>query len=506
MTQGNRIVINTLVQYIRSMVYMLLTLFSTRFVLEALGHSAYGVYALVGSVVYMAGFLTQSLATSTQRFLSYSHGLSDRVELNRIFSNAFFLHIVVALLIASVMTAIEPICMGKLTISVDLFSTSIFVYYVVVLIVMLTFVTSPIRALFIARENIVYVSVIEMLDAALKLVGAIILPYIPIDSLKLYAIMMALISVFNFSAYYIYAKIRYEECRRLSLSVISWVTIRQLLNFAVWNVYAVGATVARTQGLAVVFNHFLGTIANAAYGIALQVSNAAGFIALSILNAVNPQLMKAEGAGDRKRMLHLSMIESKYAFLTMGLILIPVIVEMPEILIFWLGDVPEFAALFCRFVLIAYIMDQLTIGLTSANQAIGRIRNYSLLISTIRLMTLPTAWVCLQLSFSPVLVMCSYLFIEMVIGVIRIPYMKYSAGLPVSLYINKVCTHTIMPVLGTSIAAYAIASNIQVPYRFMLTEFCSLCVGLVLVYFFTLEKEEHNWIKIQVAKISKQND
>ena len=111
MTPGNKIVINTLVQYVRSIVYMLLTLFSTRFVLDALGHSAYGVYALVGSVVYMAGFLTQSLATSTQRFLSYSHGLSDKEELNRIFSNAFFLHIVVALAIVLVMAAIEPICM-----------------------------------------------------------------------------------------------------------------------------------------------------------------------------------------------------------------------------------------------------------------------------------------------------------------------------------------------------------------------------------------------------------
>ncbi|MBQ2012602.1 MAG: hypothetical protein II206_07410, partial [Bacteroidaceae bacterium] len=373
MNPTNRIIINTLVQYIRSMVYMLLTLFSTRFVLDALGHSAYGVYALVGSVVYMAGFLTQSLATSTQRFLSYSHGLSDKEELKRIFSNAFFLHIVVALTIVLVMTVIEPICMDKLNIPAELASTSVFVYYTVVLMVMLTFVTSPVRAIFIARENIVYVSVIEMLDAVLKLAGAIALPYIPIDSLKLYAMMMALISVFNFSAYYVYARIKYEECRRLRLSVISLPTIRRLLNFAAWNVYAVGATVMRTQGLAVVFNRFLGTIANAA-----------GFIALSILNAVNPQLMKAEGAGDRKRMLHLSMIESKYAFLTMGLILIPVIVEMPEILIFWLGNVPEFATLFCRFVLIAYIMDQLTIGLTSANQAIGKIRNYSLLISTIR--------------------------------------------------------------------------------------------------------------------------
>lgn len=501
MLPANRIIINTLVQYIRSVVYMLLTLFSTRFVLEALGHSAYGVYALVGSVVYMAGFLTQSLATSTQRFLSYSHGLSDKEELNRIFSNAFFLHIIVALTIVLVMIAIEPICMGALNIPTELVSTSVFVYYIVVLMVMLTFVTSPVRALFIARENIVYVSVIEMLDAVLKLVGAIVLPYIPIDSLKLYAIIMALISLFNFSAYYVYARIRYEECRGLKLSIISMFTIRRLLNFAVWNVYAVGATVLRTQGLAVVFNRFLGTIANAAYGIALQVSNAAGFIALSILNAVNPQLMKAEGAGDRKRMLLLSMIESKYAFLTMGLILIPVIVEMDQVLKFWLDNAPEYATLFCRFILIAYIMDQMTIGLTSANQAIGRIRNYSLLISTIRLMTLPIAWGCLQLSFSPSLVMCSYLFIEMVIGIIRIPYMKYSAGLPVYKYINKVCLRTILPIVGTFLVAYMIASNIQLPYRFMLTEFCSVCSGVVLVYFFSLEKEERYWIKVQISKI-----
>ena len=503
MTPANRIIINTVVQYIRSIVYVLLTLFSTRYVLDAMGHSAYGVYGVVGSVVYMAGFITQSLATSTQRFLSYSHGLSDKDELNKIFTNAFFLHVVVALSIVGIMAILQPVCMGHLTIPAELKSASEFVYYMVIMMVMLTFVTSPVRALFIARENIIFVSVIEMLDAALKLAGALVLPFIPFDALKMYSAMLLSVTMFNFLLYYIYARIKYEECQRLRFKFVSYSYIGRLLNFAIWNVYAVGATVMRTQGLAVIFNRFLGTIANAAYAIALQVSNAAGFIALSVLNAINPQLMKAEGAGDRKRMLYLSMMESRYAFLTMGIILIPVIVEMDGILCFWLGNVPHYAALFCRFVLAAYIMDQLTIGLTSANQAIGKIRNYSLLISTIRLMTLPIAWGCLQFTFSPFWVMCSYLFVEMVIGIIRIPYMKYSAGLPVYIYINKVCLHSILPIVGTFFAAYIIATNIQIPYRFMLTEFCSVCMGVVLVYLFSLEKEERVWIKVHIDKIRK---
>lgn len=501
MTPANRIIINTVVQYIRSIVYVLLTLFSTRYVLDAMGHSAYGVYGVVGSVVYMAGFITQSLATSTQRFLSYSHGLSDKDELNKIFTNAFFLHVVVALSIVGIMAILQPVCMGYLTIPAELKSASEFVYYMVIMMVMLTFVTSPVRALFIARENIIFVSVIEMLDAVLKLAGALVLPFIPLDALKMYSAMLLCVTMFNFLSYYIYARIKYEECQRFRFKFVSYSYIGRLLNFAIWNVYAVGATVMRTQGLAVILNRFLGTIANAAYAIALQVSNAAGFIALSVLNAINPQLMKAEGAGDRKRMLYLSMIESRYAFLTMGIILIPVIVEMDEILCFWLGNVPHYAALFCRFVLAAYIMDQLTIGLTSANQAIGKIRNYSLLISTIRLITLPAAWACLELSLSPFYVMCSYLFVEAIIGVIRVPFMKYTAGLQVSIYINKVCFRTIIPILGTILAAYLISSKSNFQYRFLLTETASVCIGAILTYFFSLDNEERSWVKVRIVNI-----
>ena len=501
MNSTNRIIVNTLVQYVRSVVYTLLALFSTRFVLEALGHSAYGVYVVIGSVVYMMGFVTQSLATSTQRFLSFSHGLADKGELRKVFTNAMFLHGCVALLIVLAMTVLEPVCMHYLVIPLELASSARFVYFMVVLMVMLTFVTAPVRALFISRENIVYVSIIEMVDAVLKLAGAIVLPFITYDALRLYATILVAITAFNFFAYYIYARWHYDECSGLRFKEITFASVRKLMSFAVWNVYAVGATVVRTQGLSVILNRFMGTLANAGYGIALQVSNAAGFIAVSILNAVNPQLMKAEGAGDRKRMLHLSMIESRYAFLVMALVLLPVIVEMEAILHFWLGDVPEYAVMFCRYLLSAYILDQLTIGLTSVNQAIGRIRNYSLLISTIRLLTLPVAWLCLKVGLPLHSVMWTYLVVEFVIGVIRIPFMKFTAGLPVMEYIRTVIVQTMLPVAGTFVCSLSIMCCVQFPYRFLLTECVSVLVGVALVYLFTLNCAERSWLHEKVKQI-----
>lgn len=501
MTPTNRIVVNTLVQYIRSIVYMLLALFSTRYILEAMGHSAYGVYAVIVSLVYMMGFITHSLSTSTQRFLSYSQGISDIEELRKIYTNAMFLHSSVAIIIVSLMVVLQPFCFSVLNIPSHLAGSSVFAYYCVLLMVVCSFVSSPIKALFIARENIIFVSLLEILDAVLKLVGAVLLTIVPLDALKFYALLLVAIALFNFFANLIYAWLNYEECRGIGFSYISSSYLQRLMGFAVWNVYAVGVTVARTQGLAVILNHFLGTIANAAYGIAQQMSNAAGFIALSILNAVNPQLMKAEGAGDRGRMLRLSMLESRYAFLTMALILIPIIVEMEEVLHFWLGAIPQHAVMFCRYILIAYIIDQLTIGLTSANQAIGKIRNYSLLVSNIRILILPIAWACLYMELPSFYVMLSYLCVESLIGVLRIPYMKSFAGLSVDEYFKMVFARSIPPVVGCLSVSYLFVQYFSFPYRFMATEFISLSVGITLVYVFALDKSEKTWIREKFTQL-----
>lgn len=496
MEPTKRIIVNTAVQYVRSAVYMLLMLLTTRYILGALGHSDYGIYSVVGSTVFMLSFITVSLASSTQRFLSVAHGVDERGELSRVFANALSLHIALALLLALVMLALGPLFLGYLNIPASRMQAVHGVYWMVVAMVVLSFVTSPIRALYIARENIIYVSVVEMTDAVLKLLGALALPFIPYDSLLTYALMMCLVQVFNLFAYLLYAGIKYAECKFPHPSDISKQQIKQLTGFAVWNVYAVASTAARLQGIAIIINHFLGALINAAYGIALQMSNATGFIVLSILNSVNPQLMKAEGAGKRDRMLRLATKESKYAFLTLALLLIPLVVEMPAVLHFWLGTVPDYAVMFCRFVLVDYIVDQLTVGLSAANQAMGRIRNYTLLTCSLRFLCLPAAWLCLKLGFSPTWVMSVGLSLTIGMGLIRIPYLHSTAGLNIHGYVGEVVIGTLAPVVVITLTSMVIQHFVPAhAVRFILTEFLSIITGSAAVYLCSLTCDERVWIR-----------
>lgn len=500
MEPTKRIIINSLVQYVRTFVSMAIMLFSTRLLVKTLGHSDYGLYSVVGSTVFMIGFITASLASSTQRFLSVSHGNGDKHQLREIFANAFFLHLCIALGIACLMWLLGPTFIGGLSIAPGKYPTASFVYSMVLLMTLTTFLTAPLRALFIARENIIYVSVVEVVDAVLKLVGTISLSYISYDSLKVYSVIMFLISVFNMLAYALYGLAHYEECHVPRLKEVSRSCMKSLTGFAVWNVYAVGSGVVRTQGLAVVINHFLGTLVNAAYGVALQVYNAVSFIALSILNAVNPQLMKAEGAGDRARMLLLSTKESKYSFLVLSVLLIPLIFEMPAVLSFWLNDVPRHAVMFCQFILISYIWDQTTIGLTSANQAIGRIRNYSLLTSTTRLMVLPLAWYCLKQGMDVSAVMVAYLAVDVIIGMMRIPFLKVTGGLCVQAYIKDVYLRCSLPALGVMGLSWMMVSLVNVPFRFVMTEALCVALGVVLIYLVALTKEERAWVTKKIRR------
>jgi O-antigen/teichoic acid export membrane protein len=310
--------------------------------------------------------------------------------------------------------------------------------------------------------------------------------------------------MFTFLAYAVYAFIKYEECHIPRFSDFSSEKIRQLFSFATWNLYAIGSTVVRTQGLSIVLNKFLGTIINASYGLALQVSGAATSIASSILNAMNPQLMKAEGRGDRVMMLQYTTKESKYSYLMLSCFLIPIVIEMPSLLTLWLKEYPPYTVEFCRMVIISTIFDQATIGLTSANQAKGNIRNYSLITGTIRLITIPSAWICLNLHLGILWFIGSYLFFEVICGLSRIPLIKYTAGLDVTNYCKEVFLRPLWPIVGNILVCLAIYHIIDATWRFMITEMVGILVAMVLTYFLSLDRSERSWVIHQI--IHRKND
>ncbi len=506
MDSTKRIIINTIVQYLRSVLNILLSLFSTRYIVAALGLDDYGLYILIGGVVALLSFITNALVITTQRYISYYHGKADFEKTKRVFSNSLFIHIVLSLLMAVILIAIKDILIYQwLNISVNKTDTAMNIYYITIVMLVVTFLIAPFKALLIAHENIVFISFVEITDAILKLGVAIWILFTDTNRLLLYTALMASLQVLNFFVFYIYSIRQYKECQNLSLlRQINISFLVSIAEFAGWSIYSMGAVVLRNQGLQVILNRIFGTIVNAAYGIALQVFGSIAFIASSVLNAMNPQIIQAEGENNRQRMLQLSEMESKYSTMLLMLIVIPLMFEIKGILSFWLIEVPTGTEIFCIFILASFIIDQSTYGINTVNQAIGKIKLYTLLMYTPKILVLIPIYYLLTKKNDITIIMWVYLLSELIVAFARLPYLKYTCGHSILHFCNA-ALFPLLPLLITQCTiGYLCNHYIEMSYRFLLTIPISLVIGLGTIWIFTLSKSERDYaIRLITSKMSR---
>lgn len=502
MEPTKRIILNTTVQYVKAIVTTILSLFSMRIILEAIGISDYGIFSVVGGIIAMLGFITNALVVTTQRYISYYYGRHRLNYVKTFFINSFFLHILLGLGLGVILLAAKEWLMCDfLNIAPDRVETAKTVYDITVGILFITVITAPFKAVFIARENIVYISIVEMADAAMKFVLAFSLLYIDADKLLIYALILAGIQLLNFFAFVIYGCMKFVECTlRIRRQDISKVYLGQLLGFAGWTTYGTGAVAARNQGTAIILNHFFGTTVNAAYGIAYQIFGAISFVSTSILNAMNPQIMKAEGTKDRRKVFALAEKESKYSTMLLLIVLVPLMFEMPSILTVWLKEVPPYSTLFCNTVLLSFICDQMTAGLNTVNQAMGKIKVYTLLMYTPKLAYLIIILVLFKCGGTIMESMVIYAAIELMVSLSRIPYLRITAQMSIQSYF----CHVLLPLLPLAIVTSAVCGGclllFNFKFRFLLTAILSLAVSMGVSWTIVLNTKERKYFTEQVVK------
>ena len=81
-TNNKTIAKNTLFLYFRMMFTMVITLFTSRIILQKLGVDDYGIYQAVGGIVGFLSFINGALATGSSRFLTYAlgEGNAEKIE------------------------------------------------------------------------------------------------------------------------------------------------------------------------------------------------------------------------------------------------------------------------------------------------------------------------------------------------------------------------------------------------------------------------------------------
>ncbi len=496
MLPDTRIAINTIAQYLRTIINVILGFYSTRLILIALGNEDYGIYMLVAGVVGMLSFLTNALSVTTQRFLSYEQGTKNVCRQTAIFANSLIIHSILGLFVFVVLEIIGIFLFdGFLNIPVNRLSAAKSVFHISLAMIFTSILTSPFRACLIAHENLVFTSIVEVADGIWKVLVAYFISSVHSDRLVVYALFTLGIYIFTFISFLLYTGIKYEECKFPQIKLLNLSLIRELSVFAGWSLYSSGCIIGRNQGTAIVLNKFFGAVVNASYGIAVQVSGALNFIASALLMAFNPPIAKAAGQMNIERVLKLSLTASKLSFLLMSMFGVPLLFRLSEILRLWLGQVPNDAVLLCSVIMVASIIDQTTSGLIAANRAIGKLKLYSLTVDTIKLTVIPALAILLYYGINIKYAIWSYAIAELLGTVTRLPVLKQNTNLNILRWIKEIYVRSLIPLIFLLAAYYAYSFISFNVLSFLSVTLIISILYMGFCYWIALNEIEQNKIK-----------
>lgn len=398
---GNkRIAKNTLFLYFRTLFVMLVSLYTSRILLEALGISDYGIYNVVGGVVTMFTFMNAALGNASSRFITFSLGKGNIKEAKKIFNASRLIHLVISILI---LILAETVGLWFLNTKMDIPHESMYaanwVYQFSIITTALAIISVPYNATLIAHENMKIFAYVSIFDVLLKLGIVYIIKYYGGERLILYGFLIMVVQLLDRIVYGVYCSRQYVETK--FILVKDKQLYKEMFSYSGWSLIGNLAVFGSTQGLNIVLNLFFGPVINAARGIAVQVQGAVKTFISNFQLAVSPQITKSYACDDHTRVIKLLFTSCRVSFYLMFIISLPILIEINRILSIWLVEVPEYTALFVRLMIITIMIDTFERPVTTAINSTGEIKIYQISSCTCLLMTLPISYILLLRGLPP---------------------------------------------------------------------------------------------------------
>lgn len=504
MQATGRIIFNTVVLYAKIIICMGISLYTVPLVFHALGENDYGIYNLIAGIISMLAFMNGAMTISTQRYLSVTIGEKNPDKLLQVYNQSILLHILLGTVVVVIIEALTPFLFSFhiLNIPPEQTDTARLLIHCMVASMFFTIITVPLDAVLNAYENMLVFSITGIIEAVLKLILAFSLPLFLTGRLPIYGFFIALIAVILFLIKYIYCYRKYKQLRINFKACRNRKLFGEISGFAGWNMLTTLAVVGRIQGLAVVLNHFLGTVANAAYGFAIQVNGVLSYFTGTIQKSINPQLMESEGTRDSYRQLELTIALTKYSMLILCIIVLPLLLELPYIFKLWLGDVPENSIEFTRAIIILALITQTSAGLMSVVQSSGKLKWYVISISTTLFCTLPIAYVLLAGGTAPVWALWTACITEIVAVALRLYFAHRLKAIPVLLYLKKAVLPNLMLMLIIGIILWGFIQLMEVSLtRVILVVLLDVVLYLLLSWHLIFTSSEQTYLKTAIKKI-----
>lgn len=487
---NKRIAKNTMLLYIRMGVMMIISFFTARITLEALGVVDYGINNVVGGLVSMFSLISSSLSSSVSRFITFGLGKGDKKELNTIFSTSVNIHVILAII---VVIAIETIGIwflnNKMVIPAERLTAAHWVLQCSTFMFALGLLSTPYNAAIIAHERMDVYANFTLFDAFSRLAIVFSIKYYGGDKLILLAIISLIPSLIKQFYYWYFSKKNFEECTYHA--VWDKKVFKEMFGFAGWNFIGASSAQMKDQGVNIVINMFTGPAVNAARGIAMQINSIVGQFASNFTAAIKPQITKEFAAKNFIRMHKLIFNGTRFTYFLFLIISVPVFFEIKTILHLWLGVVPAHSVSFTRLIILLSMVEVISNTLITAQFATGKIRNYQIVVGGTQLLNLPISYILLKQGHYPETTIIVAIIISQICFLERLLFLRKSVNLPSYRYFKEVYLRLMLVTILSAIVPAIIHSIIKNPtLRFFTTCSTSVVATFVVIYTIGLGREE----------------
>ena len=474
---------------------MIVTLFSSRVILNALGVEDFGVYNAVAGLVSMFGLLTSSLSTAISRYITYELGRdsSDNDKLRKLYSISIDIQVLFSIIVLILgETAGLWFVNTQLNVPADRMVAANWVWQSALFSFVFSLVRVPYNAVMIAHEHMNAYAILSVLYSVFKLIICYAVIVSPIDKLSFYALLHTTVDFALFAGYYVYGKRHFAECRYKHSKDRS--LAREMFGFAGYSFLNNTANILNLQGVNVLINIFFGVTLNAARSIATQVEGAVMQLVENVTFSINPQITKSYAAGDKKRMFSLVCKGTKYSYYLMLLFAVPVFLESETILRIWLKTVPDCTVLFLRLTLIGALCKMLGNTGYTACMATGNIKKYSIWITAVGILVFPLTWIAYILGAPVEYAYYAFILIYVLVQVVRLYLMKSMLEFPPMLYVREVVVNIFLVTPVVVILPYLCYSQLDAGWqRLSIVLVVSTLSFVAGVYIFGLSRAERNY-------------
>ena len=486
--------------YIRMIILMAVTLYTSRVILAVLGVDDYGIYSLIGGIIALFSFVSYTLVQAMQRFFNVALGKRDNERYHRVYVmgyNIFFLFSAFLLLVGE--TVGLWFVNNKLNIPVGRETAVFWVYQISIITLIFQLLRTPDNASIIAHERMNFYAYISIGEAFIKLGIVFLLKLFAFDKLILYVLLYLVASVLINLLYKVYCNKKFAECRYDLL----WdgTLFKEMISFSGWTLLSNGSRTVTMQGENIFLNQNYSVSVNAARGVASQVYNAVNTFLSNFVTAFNPQLTKSYAAEEMSSHFSLLYRASKFSFYLLLVLVIPLIFNLDAILGAWLVEVPLYTKEFCIFVLLAYLVDALVKPLGTSIFANGNIKGLQISIAIVFLIQLLASFFALKAGWPPYIVSVFILISHSIHYICYLYFCKRLCHLELEIYFKRV----ILPLIPICLLATIVPFFLQrystgILWALGLIVLDALWIA-VWVWFIGLDKIEKSFIKSTIMKL-----